>query len=120
MTDERLPRECRIRRSADFARIYKRRRSASDGRIVLYGCENGFSFCRLGLSVSSRVGNAVVRNRWKRLLREGFRLRRQAMPPGIDFVVVARAGCQPELDWIADALVRLAGKVAKRLAADPQ
>jgi ribonuclease P protein component len=116
MTDHRLPSECRLRRSADFERTYKRRRSASDGRIGLYGCENGFHYCRLGLSVSSRLGGAVVRNRWKRLLREAFRLHRAEFPVGIDLVVVPRVGSQPELAWVEESLVQLASKVAMRLA----
>jgi len=118
MTDQRLPPECRLRRSADFDKTYKRRRSVSDGRIVLYGCENGFEYCRIGLSVSSRLGGAVVRNRWKRLLREAFRLHRQELPGGIDLVVVPRVGSHPDLAWLEELLVHLAGKVAKRLAQD--
>ena len=68
--------------------------------------------------MSSRVGPAVVRNRWKRLLREAFRLHRHDLPTGIDFIVVPRVGSEPELGWLAESLVRLAAKVAKRLAAD--
>ncbi len=114
----RLPPECRLRRPADFDRTYKRRRSASDGRLVVYGCENGLAFCRIGLSVSSRLGGAVVRNRWKRLLREAFRLHRSELPVGIDLVVVPRVGSEPELLWLEESLAGLAGKVAKRLAKD--
>jgi len=84
--------------------------------MVLYGCENGLPYSRLGLSVSSRVGPAVVRNCWKRLLREAFRLHRSELPTGTDFVVVPRAGSEPELKCLCESLVRLAGKVAKRLA----
>lgn len=113
-----FPAECRLRRTADFQRTYQRRRSASDGRLVLYACENGLQHCRIGLSVSSRVGPAVVRNRWKRLLREAFRLNREKLAPGIDFVAVPRAGSQPELEWIQTSLIRLAEKLAKRLASD--
>jgi ribonuclease P protein component len=116
--NHRFPPECRLRRPADFDRTYKRRRSASDGRIVLYGCENGLDYCRIGLSVSSRLGGAVVRNRWKRLLREAFRLRRDEFPKAIDLVVVPRVGSEPELAWLEESLLRLAGKVAQRIAKD--
>jgi ribonuclease P protein component len=118
MTDQRLPPECRLRRSSDFERTYRRRRSAADGRIVVYGCENGLAYCRLGLSVSSRLGPAVARNRWKRLIREAFRLHRAELPVGIDLVVVPRVGCRPELAWLEKSLVGLAGKITKRLAKD--
>lgn len=118
MPDNRFPPKCRLRRSADFQRAYKRRRSTSDGQLTLYACENGLPHSRLGLSVSSRIGSAVVRNRWKRLLREAFRLTRADWPAGIDFVVVPRAGHEPELVALQAILVRMTVKLAKRLAAD--
>ena len=88
--------------------------------MTICGCENGLAYCRIGLSVSSRVGGAVVRNRWKRLLREAFRLHRDELPAGVDFVAIPRPGCEPELGWISEALVRLAGQTAARLAKDPR
>jgi ribonuclease P protein component len=120
MPDERLPSECRLRRGVDFERAFQRRRSASDGRIVVYACENGLAICRLGLSVSSRVGAAVVRNRWKRLLREAFRLRRSELPTGIDLVVVPRVDAEPELTSLQSSLVQLSRKLGKRLAVERQ
>jgi len=105
-----------MRRPADFERVYAERRSASDGRITVCCRINGLAYSRLGLSVSSRVGNAVVRNRWKRLLREAFRLRQGDLPLGVDLVAIPRAGNKPELGWISEALVRLAQRAAARPA----
>lgn len=51
---------------------------------------NSFDFPRLGTTVSRKVGNAVVRNRWKRRLREIFRRNRDAIPSGFDYVVIVR------------------------------
>jgi ribonuclease P protein component len=89
-----LPKGARILRPADFARIYERRCSTASGPLVLYAAPRleptGDS--RVGLSVSRRIGNAVVRNRWKRRLREAFRQVRHRLPPATDYVIVVRGG----------------------------
>lgn len=120
MADQRFPHKYRLRRPADFERVYARRRSASNGKMTVCCCENGLTHSRIGLSVSSRVGKAVLRNRWKRLLREAFRLRRSKLPTGFDLVAIPRGGAEPELEWVSEALVRLANQAAARLAKDPK
>ncbi|HEV3005968.1 MAG TPA: ribonuclease P protein component [Pirellulales bacterium] len=109
-----FPARFRIRRGADFQRVYRRRLIASDGCLVLYGCENGLDFPRLGLSVSRKVGGAVQRNRWKRLLREAFRLGRHELPAGLDLVVVPRAGVVPELVQLAESLRSLSAHLVRK------
>jgi ribonuclease P protein component len=59
-----------------------------------------------------------MRNRWKRLLREAFRLRLSELPTGLDLVAIPRGGFEPELEWVSDALVRLADQAAARLSKD--
>lgn len=89
-----FPRTARILSSADFARVYDRRCSAAAGPLVLYAAprDDAVTGSRVGLSVSRRIGNAVVRNRWKRRLREAFRLVRSRLPTGTDYVIVVRSG----------------------------
>ncbi len=70
---------------------------------------------RLGLSVSRKFGHAVMRNRWKRLLREAFRICREELPQGIDLVVIPRGGDDPELGVLLQSLPGLANKIAQKL-----
>ena len=118
MADQRFLPQHRIRRAADFQRAFRRRCAAGDQRIVVFGHPNGLSHPRLGLSVSRKVGGAVVRNRWKRLLREAFRLTRGQLPPGVDLVVVPKPEIEPDLVGLMASLARLAGKVARRIRED--
>ncbi len=116
LRDQRFLSKYRIRRGEEFQRAFRRRCSAADERILVYGFANGLSYPRLGLSVSRKVGGAVQRNRWKRLLREAFRLSRETLPTGVDLVIVPRVGIEPALCGLLDSLPALARRVAKKLA----
>jgi ribonuclease P protein component len=68
---------------------------------------------RLGLTVSRKVCTAVVRNRWKRLLREAFRLKQHDLPP-FDFVCIPRAAAPPQLSHLLEALPALAQTIQRK------
>ena len=116
MSDQRFPKELRIRRQADFDRVYKTRLFAADDVLVINGCANGLEFPRLGLSISRQVGNAVVRAAWKRRIREAFRLGRAELPAGIDYVVRPQKGAQCDYAAIARSLPSLARRIARKVA----
>lgn len=113
-----LPPASRLLRPADFERVYARRQSAAAGPIVLYMAAHPVADApvRLGLSVSRRIGSAVVRNRWKRCLREAFRGVRNDLPRGTDCVVVVRGGPPPRGAEAAAALAGTLVALARRIA----
>src|SRR6476660_2045096 len=103
-----FPQSRRMKTPAEFDRCFARKRSASDGVLIVYACENGLDHPRLGCSVSKKVGNAVVRNRFKRLFREAFRLSQKDLPAGVDLILIPRPGPAPALDAVRASLVKLA------------
>lgn len=115
MGDERFLHAYRILRGADFQRAFKRRATAGDDRLLVFAFPNELPHPRLGLSVSKKVGNAVARNRWKRCIREAFRLTREELPSGVDFVVIPRPDAVPGTADLKESLVRLARKAARKL-----
>jgi ribonuclease P protein component len=116
-----VQRKNRLSRSRDFDAVYRHGRSASTRFLTVYWfarpAEPGDP--RLGLAVPKAVGNAVVRNRIKRQLREIWRARlgAEAIDPSSDYVLVVRPGL-PEAaearghDWLAERVDEVLGKAA--------
>lgn len=92
-TPEQFPHRVRIVRSADYRKLYREGRKIHSERFVLFGLKNKLGHPRLGLTVSRKVGGAVVRNRVKRLFREIFRRSSSEIPSQFDIVVNAKSGC---------------------------
>jgi ribonuclease P protein component len=112
VSEQRFPKSRRLLKTAEFDRVFHGRRSQGDGVLLVYACENGLAYSRLGLVVSRKVGSAVERARWKRCLREAFRLAQQELPAGYDLVVLPRAGAKPTMATVRDSLIKLAGRLA--------
>ena len=101
-----FPKTHRLLKSDDFDRVFAARRSRADDRLVVYVLPNSLDYARLGLVVSRKVGGAVVRNRWKRLLREAFRLTQHDLP-AVDIVCLPRAKAKPTLAGLQESLAKL-------------
>lgn len=81
----------RLKENRDFRRVFRRGKSIATGRFVLYWAPNRQSTFRVGFSVSKKVGNAVERNRLKRLLRACYHdLSVETSLPAVDFVIICR------------------------------
>jgi ribonuclease P protein component len=114
--NECFPKTARLRKSTEFKKVFDARRKAADDVLIVFGCENGLEHSRLGLSVSRKVGNAVVRNRWKRLIREAFRKSRSAFSLPLDLVVLPQKGAfPPTAQRVEESLRRLVKRLIAKL-----
>ena len=95
-----------------FRRAYNRGKTAADSRLALYVRRNGRKTNRLGLTVSTKLGCAVVRNRVRRRLREIYRLNEGSLSAGFDVVVVARVrAASSDYHQLEKSFLRLADKL---------
>ena len=79
-----------LKKNKDFQYIYRKGKSYANKYLVMYVLENGTSQNRLGISVSKKVGNSIVRHRVTRVIREVMRLHWKEIKSGYDIVIVAR------------------------------
>ena len=86
-----LPKAARLLRRREFLQVQERGRKLYSGEVLVIALETGGTRPRIGITVSSKVANAVGRNRVKRWVREAFRALRADLP-AVDLVVVARRG----------------------------
>ena len=107
----RFPRSRRLLRPEQFVQVYGSGRSKRVGPLVVHALPNELEYCRMGLSVSRRVGNAVQRNRIKRRLREAFRHLQGDLPGSYDLVITVqkhelldRTGYEQALEQAAGSL----------------
>ena len=81
-----------LQKNYEFQRVYGRGKYASSKTLVVYVLPNRTGICRLGMTTSKKVGNAVIRNRMRRLIRENLRTLYPLLPNNKDIVVVVRKG----------------------------
>ena len=100
-----------LRNNREFQMVYNEGNSKANRYLVLYYRKNDLEYNRLGISVSKKVGNSVVRHRITRLIRESYRLNEPLFCNGLDIVVIARASAKGKsYQEIESALLHLAGK----------
>lgn len=97
-----------LRNNSDFKTVYKEGISRANKLLILYLLENNTNRNSLGISVSKKVGNSVVRHRLKRLIKESYRLHENMFNSGLNIVVIARVGAdKADYKEIESALLHL-------------
>lgn len=83
-----------LKKNDDFRTVYKKGISYANKYLVMYVLKNNQNKNRLGISISKKVGNSVIRHRFCRLVRESYRLHEEVFNSGLDIVVVARTSAK--------------------------
>ncbi|MEJ8547344.1 ribonuclease P protein component [Brevibacillus borstelensis] len=104
-----MHRSHRLRKNEQFQEVFQKGSSAANKQFVLYSAkQEGQAAFRAGISVSKKIGNAVIRNRVKRLIREALSRLENKIPSGLDLIIIARPGVEAmSLDAIEQSLVHV-------------
>ena len=99
-----------LKKNSDFQNVYKNGKSYANKYLVMYVLKNELNRNRIGISVSKKVGNSVIRHRITRLVRESYRLQEDVFNSSLDIVVIARSTAR-EVGYkeIESALMHLGG-----------
>ena len=99
-----------LKKNIDFKSVYKKGKSLADKYLVMYILKNGSNDNRLGISVSKKVGNSVIRHRITRLVRESYRLNEDLFNEGYDIVFIARINANSaDFHDIEKSVLKLSG-----------
>ena len=97
-----------LKKNEDFKKVFDEKHSSANKYLILYFRENKSDTNRLGIQVSKKVGNSVVRHRLTRLIRESYRLNENKFKHGLDLVVIARSDAKGKTyKEIEDALLHV-------------
>lgn len=100
-----------LKKNADFQLVYKEGKSFANKYLVMYVKKNDSDFNRIGISVSKKVGNSVVRHRLKRLILESYRLHEKMFNSSLDIVIIARAAAKDKNYYDIESAVLHLGKL---------
>ncbi|MCC9644885.1 ribonuclease P protein component [Rhodopirellula sp. JC740] len=114
---QQFPKTSRVVRSRDFTRALRRGSVAANDCLVAFAIrkdESCTSPRRIGITIPKKTGSAVVRNHWKRLIRESFRLHQADLPTGYDFVVRPKKDVSADWERIHQGFSKLLARAVRR------
>ena len=99
-----------LKKNSEFQNVYANGKSYANKYLVMYVLKNDLNRNRIGISVSKKVGNSVIRHHITRLIRESYRLQEDVFNSSLDIVIIARAAAR-EVGYkeIESALLHLGG-----------
>lgn len=107
-----LKKSAKLKKNKNFQAVYKGGKSIANRLLVLYMLPNQSDFRKVGFAAGKRLGNAVVRNRVKRMMREAFRLNQDKLPVGYDFILVGRQpAVSVKTQELTAALLNICGRI---------
>ena len=107
-----------LKKNKDFQKVYRNGTSYGNKYLVMYLLKNKLERNRIGISVSRKVGNSIIRHHITRLVRESYRLHEEDFYCGFDIVVIARVAAKGKSYWeIESALIHL-GKLHNVVSSD--
>ena len=113
---QHFPKSSRLVHSGEYSDVMKHGQCVADGSLVLFAkVQPHGEVTRLGVTIPKKTGSAVVRNRWKRLIREAFRTQAEKLPRGLDIVVRPKKDAEPSWDAIERGLPRLVQRASRKL-----
>ena len=107
-----------LKKNNDFLKVFKKGKSKANKYLIMYVLNNDLSINRLGIQVSKKVGNSVVRHRLTRLIRESYRLNAEMFNSGLDIVIVVRDTARNKNYFEIESALMHLGKIQKILAKD--
>jgi ribonuclease P protein component len=105
----------RLKKPSQFNEVFTQRTSVADNHLIIYAQPNQLPHCRIGLGVGKKLGNAIARNRYKRQLREAFRLSQHQLPFNADLVLIPRKKQKTSTQQYKVSLIDLCNQLQRKL-----
>ena len=109
-----------LKKNRDFQNVYKKGKSYANRYFVMYVLKNNTEKNRLGISVSKKVGNSVIRHHLTRLVRESYRLQEDMFNSGLDIVVIARSTAKDISYYEVESALLHLGRLHKIIVKDSE